>query len=120
MKIQRLLVVGLVLLPFLAPGISLAQDRGYAAAFSPSTDSLVAEERIDGYRILAIGAGAAAGAVLTHMAIGSYVAPLVAKSGLAAVKGMSSDYLIARITASLAGGAAGGVLGDRLYQHWTQ
>ncbi|HLS69427.1 MAG TPA: hypothetical protein VK035_08785 [Kiloniellales bacterium] len=77
---------------------------------------VVAEERIDGYRILAIGAGAAAGAAFTHVALGAYVAPWVARSGLVAAEGLAGDYLVARGAAIIGGGAAGGFLGNWLYR----
>ena len=111
---RNALIAGLLAFTLTMPGALRAQEPQFAEAAPAS--QLVAVEQIDGYRILAIGAGAAAGAVLTHMAIGSYVAPLMAKSGLSAMNGIAGDYLIARVTASLAGGAVGGLLGDRLYR----
>lgn len=111
---RNTLLAGLTAVTLMLPPALQAQEPQLTEA--ASAPQLVAVEQIDGYRILAIGAGAAAGAVLTHMAIGSYMAPLMARSGLAAVNGLAGDYLVARVTASLAGGAAGGLLGDRLYR----
>lgn len=75
------------------------------------------ERRIDGYRMLAITAGALGGAVATNMVIGGVVAPVVAGGAIGAIEGIGGAFMVAHGAAVVAGAVAGGYFADWLYRH---
>lgn len=74
------------------------------------------ERRIDGYRMLAITGGALGGAVLTNMVVGGVVAPVVLGGTLGTLEGIGGAFMVVHGAAVVAGGVAGGFLGDWLYR----
>lgn len=74
------------------------------------------ERRIDGYRMLAITAGALGGAVATNMVIGGVVAPVMAGGAIGAIEGIGGAFMVAHGAAVVAGAVAGGYFADWLYR----
>ena len=74
--------------------------------------SLPIETEIDGYRMLAIAAGVVGGAVVTNMVVGGIVAPVMMAGGVGGLGGVST---LLHGAAVIAGGIAGGYVGDWLY-----
>jgi len=117
----------LLLVSALAMPLAMAAEVRAEEAASPRLQAQVhpaqvqldmpIERRIDGYRMLAITAGAIGGAVVTNMVIGSVVAPAVMGGAVGAIEGMGGAFMVARGAAAVAGGVAGGYFADWLYRH---
>lgn len=118
---RKLLLASVLVMP-LAVSVEARADEAAAprlqAPMHPvQLQATMPERRIDGYRMLAITAGALGGAIVTNMVVGSVVAPAVMGSAVGAIQGMGGAFMVARGAAAVAGGVAGGYFADWLYRH---
>lgn len=76
------------------------------------------EVRVDGYRVLAIGAGAIGGVIVANAATGGLITPWLT-AGMASGGAMAGSNVIvvnaARTAVTAAGAIAGGFIGNWLY-----
>jgi|TARA_B110001454_G_C12515992_1_gene348924 hypothetical protein len=117
-KLKLVAVAGLVGTFLLASGPTRAQETSAAVA-----ETIVMEEKTDGLRYLAIGAGAIAGVVVLNIITAGVAMPLIgahlANSGVAVVGAANGAAAGVRLTTGLAATAlaavGGGIVGATLY-----
>ncbi len=116
---RKLALAMVVATPFLAGQVH-AQEAVPAAPLAQiypvQMQQAPVERQIDGYRLLAITAGVLGGAVVTNMVVGSVVAPVVMGGGMAGMQGIGGAFMVARGALVVAGGVAGGYVGDWFYR----
>lgn len=107
----------IVALPLAGPALAQGTTPAPATPVPPVqvqpypglTPSDLMETKIDGYRMLAIAAGAVGGAIVTNIVIGGVVSPVLMAGGAGGASGIVHGVAI------IAGGIAGGYFGDWLY-----
>ncbi|MGE0254889.1 MAG: hypothetical protein AB7N54_02930 [Alphaproteobacteria bacterium] len=110
----------IVALPLAGPALAQGTTPAPATPVPPVqvqpypglTPSDLMETKIDGYRMLAIAAGAVGGAIVTNIVIGGVVSPVLMAGGVGGLGGASA---LVHGVAVVAGGIAGGYFGDWLY-----
>jgi hypothetical protein len=117
---KSLIVASLVLLP----GAALAQDATAPTPPAPVIEAPSLSETVplprqaseeDGYRVVAISAGAVAGVVVANVLTGGLITPVLLGSGGAF---MAHGFTSAAVSASTTalGAVAGGMTGNWLYE----
>jgi hypothetical protein len=108
---MRILVIACALLMTASfPNLAVAQNAGAIQNDSAEVKNSL-EDRVDGYRMLSIAAGAVGGAMVANIVVGGVFAP--AMMGGAATSG--TLLTLARGAVVAAGSVAGGYLGDWYY-----
>lgn len=109
--VMRILVIACALLMTASfPNLAVAQNLGVSQNDSAVVSNPL-EDRVDGYRMLSIAAGAVGGAMVANIVVGGVFAP--AMMGGAATSG--TLLTLARGAVVAAGSVAGGYLGDWYY-----
>lgn len=117
---KSLIVASLVILP----GAALAQDATAPTPPAPVIEAPSLSETVplprqaseeDGYRVVAISAGAVAGVVVTNVLTGGLITPVLLGSG-GAFMGHGLTWAAVSTGTAAVGAVAGGMAGDWLYE----
>jgi len=114
---MRALALALLLaLPFATTAAAQQAPAGQPEITAVQSPAPVVERRVDGYRVLAISAGALGGAMVGHALIGGTVPMVIGGGGgMAVLQGAGTGYMLLRGAVVAGSAVAGGYIGDWLY-----
>lgn len=112
---MRILVIACALLMTASfPNLAVAQNLGVSQNDSAVVSNPL-EDRVDGYRMLSIAAGAVGGAMVANIVVGGVFAPAMMGAMMGGAATSGTLLTLARGAVVAAGSVAGGYLGDWYY-----
>jgi len=113
---MRALALALLLaLPFATTAAAQQAPAGQPEITAVQAPAPVVERRVDGYRVLAISAGALGGAMVGHALIGGSMPIVMGSGGMAVLQGAGTGYMLLRGAVVAGSAVAGGYIGNWLY-----
>lgn len=113
---MRALALALLLaLPFATTAAAQQAPAGQPEITAVQAPAPVVERRVDGYRVLAISAGALGGAMVGHALIGGSMPIVMGGGGMAVLQGAGTGYMLLRGAVVAGSAVAGGYIGNWLY-----
>lgn len=113
---MRALALALLLaLPFATTAAAQQAPAGQPEITAVQAPAPVVERRVDGYRVLAISAGALGGAMVGHALIGGTMPVVMGGGGMAVLQGAGAGYMLLRGAVVAGSAVAGGYIGNWLY-----
>lgn len=113
---MRALALALLLaLPFATTAAAQQAPAGQPEITAVQAPAPVVERRVDGYRVLAISAGALGGAMVGHALIGGTMPVVMGGGGMAVLQGAGTGYMLLRGAVVAGSAVAGGYIGNWLY-----